>query len=342
MRMKYTSIFLLIILIILFGCRAEKKSRPPVADLPTETVQTMVITTQEGHPQTEVVGTVKSVNQAVIAAKVTGAIEEMPVVLGSAVKAGDLLIKISAGEISAKVLQAEAQLAQAKRNLERERKLLQKNAATPESVKSLEDIYMVADAAHREAVTMLGYTSITAPFDGVITRKMASIGDLATPGTPLLQLESDGRLQVETSVPEALVLQVHPGDTLAVHIPVAGLDLQGKVAEIGPAADPLSRTATVKLDIGSSPLLRSGQFARVIIPGKEKVSLFVPSTAIRTFGQMEQVFVIEGNKAHLRLVRTGAVIGAETEILAGLDQGEVIAVTNISHLVDEQPVRAEQ
>jgi RND family efflux transporter MFP subunit len=336
----YFSVF--IALTILSGCQGEEKAKLKSADLPTVTIQTMTVAAEEGHLQTEVVGTVRAVNQAVIAAKVTGTIEEMPVVLGSTVKSGDLLVKISAGEITANSVQAQAQLEQARRNLEREKKLLLKNAATAENVKSLEDTYRVAEAVHRGAVTMLSYTTITAPFDGEITAKMAGVGDLATPGTPLLHLEDSSKLQVEVSVPESLVLQIHPGDPLAIHIPAAGIDLQGVTAEIAPVADPLSRTATVKIDIAPGPQLRTGQFARVVIPGTRKESLFVPATAVQTFGQMEKMFVVSGDRARLRLVRTGAVIGDKVEILAGLEPGDVIAVTSSSPLIDGQPVTAAQ
>ena len=325
-------------MLLFVGCQSE--DNPPIKsdNLPVVKIRTQIITAQKGHLQTEVVGTVRSVKQAAIAAKVTGTIVELPVVLGSTVKAGDLLVRISAEEISAKAVQARTQLEQAKRNLEREQKLLAKKAATSENVKSLEEMYRVAQAAHREANTMLSYTKITAPFDGVVTVKKAHEGDLATPGTPLLHLEDNSRLQVVASVPETLVLQIHHGDTLAVKIPVVDINTPGTVAELAPSADPQTRTALVKLDIDSGSGLRSGQFARVLIPGERKKSLFVPTSAIHRFGQMEQIYVIRDNKAHLRLIRTGAVIDDQTEILAGLDENETIAVSTDSTLVDGQPI----
>ena len=53
---------------------------------------------------------------------------------------------------------------------------------------------------------------------------------------------------------------------------------------------------------------------------------------------MEQIFVIENNKAHLRLVRSGAILGDQTEILAGIEEGETIAIPGNEQLVDGQPV----
>lgn len=327
------------ILLVLAGCRGEEHRPPQTAQpLPTAEVRSYTAAPQGALPQTEVVGTLQAVTQAVIAAKVSGAIEQMPVVLGSQVKAGDLLVQLRAGEISAKVLQAQAQMEQARRNLERERKLLEKNAATAEMVKSLEEMYRIAEAAHREAKTMLDYTRITAPFAGVVTAKTASVGDLATPGAPLLHLEDSSRLQVVAAVPETQVLRLTRGDRLTVHVPAANLVLAGTVAEVAPAADPLSRTATVKLDIEVSPQLRSGQFARVTLPGAPRQTLFVPSAAVATFGQMEHLFVISDNKASLRLVRTGARADDQVEILAGLEPGELIAIPTTAALIDGQPL----
>ena len=323
---------------LLGGCHGEKPQGHAAPALPTAQVRAITVASQNAPPQTEVVATVQAVQQAVIAAKVTGAIEEMPIVLGSRVKTGDLLVRLRAGEISAKVLQAQAQLEQARRNLERERKLLQKNAATAETVKSLEEMYQIAEAAYREAKTMLDYITITAPFDGVVTAKTASVGDLATPGAPLLHLEDNRQLQVVASVPETLVLRLRVGETLPVHIPAANLDLPGTVAEVAPVADPLSRTATVKLDIEESPQLRTGQFARVALPGEQKDALFVPEAAVQTFGQLDRIFVIRDGKALLRLVRTGMVREQQVEILAGLEPGEQIALPAGAGLVDGQPV----
>ena len=325
---------------LLGGCRADEQHQGAApAALSQVQVRAFTVAAQGTPLQTEVVGTLQAVQQAVIAAKVTGAIEKIPVVLGSPVKAGDLLVQLRAGEISAKVLQAEAQLEQARRNLERERKLLQKNAATAETVKSLEEMYRIAEAAHREAKTMLDYITITAPFDGVVTAKKASVGDMATPGAPLLYLEDSRQLQIVASVPETLVLRLRAGETLPVHIPAANLDLPGTVAEVAPAADPLSRTATVKLDIEESPQMRTGQFARVSLPGEQQDALFVPAAAVQSFGQMDRIFVIRDGKALLRLVRTGMVKEQQVEILAGLEPGEQIAIIPAgAGLMDGQPV----
>lgn len=339
MSSKETCIVIaMVTMILLSGCHGRDDKGRTNESLPVAEVKAVQVSSQSRQRYTEVVGTVRSSQEAMIAVKVTGRIETMHVVLGSSVKRGDLLLRISAGEISAREAQARAEREQAERNLVRERELLEKEAATAEHVKSLEERYKIAEAAHWEAFVMVSYTTVTAPFDGVITAKMASVGDLAIPGTPLLKLEDNTRLQVEAFVPEALISSVHMDDTLTIIFPDEEGEVHGKVVEVSPAADPSSRTATVKLKIDPPDSVRPGQFARVIIPGKRVESLFIPSSSIRIFGQMEQVFVIMDDRAYLRLIRTGEVMEDQTEVLAGLEKGEMVAILSGSSLVDGQQV----
>ncbi len=333
-----TTLFSLLLLALGIGTAGAAEQAAPPPDLPTVRVHVVSLQRQEIPSLLEVVGTVQAVQRASIAAKVSGFIAEIPVVLGSRVQKGELLVKISAEEISARLLQAQAQLAQARRNLEREQKLLKKNATTPETVKSMRDMYAIAEAGYREARTMLGYTTITAPFAGVITRKIAHAGDLATPGTPLLELENSDRLQIVTAVPEGVAGTIRTGDRMTVSVPAADLTGQGTVAEIAPVADPRSRTVRVKINIEQAGQLRTGQFARVSIPVQNTETLLVPASAIVPFGQMDRVYVAQENTARLRLVRTGERTRDMVEILAGLNPGDRVIVDNNKLLVNGQPL----
>lgn len=323
----------------LSGCRNEKEKNQGQTAVP-DTQKVTVSAAVEGNAarQIEIMGSIEAVEQAEIAAKVSGNIVAIPVVLGSKVEKGDLLAEINAGEISARMRQARAQLEQTKRNLDREKKLLLKNAATPEAVKSLEDALRIATAAYEEAGTMLEYTRILAPFSGLVTGKLANVGDLAVPGKPLLQLENEARLQVIANIPESTILKITRGDKLAIYIPPADLHIIGTVAEVAPTADHFSRTAPIKIDIPAAAKLRSGQFARVSLTAGTTKTVTVPSEALLTFGQMESVFVVADGHARLRLVRSGALEEGTIEILSGLKAGETVIVKGNRQLVDGQPV----
>lgn len=328
---------------VLPGCKSQdEQTKGEVLSLPVVKVAVTEVREEKARSRVEVVGTVEAVQRASISARISGQIVELPLVLGSEVESGDLLVKISAGEISAKVLQAEAQLSQARRNLARENKLQKEGASTRETVKSLEDVVRITEAAYKEAKTMLDYTTITAPFSGTITKKMANVGDLASPGMGLLEMENSEDLQVMAQVPEALLLKVSTGDSLPVHIPAATLTLVGEVAEVAPAADPMSRTAPVKIKIPVGPDLRVGQFARVTLENSDETSLVVAESAVITRGQMDLVYVVEEGKARLRLIRTGVVYDGDVEILSGLEPGESVVVRGADKLQNGQPVTVEK
>ena len=328
-------------LLMLGGCKQEAK---PVAKSelplgPTVAVKVVIASETLSTSQNEMVGTVEAVQRATIAAKVTGTITEMPVALGATVKQGDLLVKLSAAEISDRLSQAETAAAQAKRNMDREERLFSKNATTRETVNAQADAYQLAKAAQNEARTMLGYITIRAPFSGLVSQKLANVGDLATLGAPLLTLENTAVVQAVAAVPEAQLATIKSGDPLAVRVPAANLETTGTVAEIAPANDAASRTSVIKIDLKATSALRPGQFVRVLLPGLTTKSLTVPETAVSVFGQMERLFVVERNIAHLRLIRSGMNRDGKIEILSGLNPGEQVVVSADAGLIDGQPVR---
>lgn len=344
--MSHKLIFPTLLLCLLLGtagCKGPAHDGTAEQQLPAAEVRIITVADQTALQQNEVAGSVESIQRATMAAKIPGPIEEMPISLGLTVKKGALLARISAGEISARLSQAETQLAQAQRNFEREKRLLEKDASTRETVNSLEDAYQVAAAGAREAKAMRDYTQITAPFAGIISQKMANVGDLATPGMPLLVVENTEQLQVVAAVPEGLALKIKKGDTLAVSVPSAEFSKTGSVTEISPAADTISRTAQIKIRIDDGATLRPGQYARVTLPGSAGVNtVLVPEKALLRFGQMERIFVTQNGIAHLRLVRSGEHRGGQVEILAGLNGGEQVVVQGGERLVDGQPVRSVQ
>jgi RND family efflux transporter MFP subunit len=305
-------------------------------------VEVFTVQIEKATSHREIMGTVQAAERAVIAARISGQIIELSVVPGLKVGKGDLLVKINAGEISAQLLQAKAQLAQAERNLERERNLLKKNASTPETVKSLEDTHRIALASMKEVQTMLDYATVTAPFSGIITRKSADVGDLAAPGKPLLEIENETKLQVAANIPESMILKIKVGSDIPVSIPAAGFSTTSKVEEVSPAADPLSRTTPIKLSLPSTPNIRSGQFARLSLPESVESAILVPRSALLSFGQMERVFIVLEGKARLRLVRTGAVVNDTIEILAGLAPGDEVVVAGNAGLTDGQALTVTQ
>lgn len=322
------------------GCSRPSAQSPARADqLPPVPVRVTTVARESIPALLETAGTVRAVQRAAIAARIAGPIESLALTLGQPVHAGDVLLRIGVPDVAARADQTRAQLAQVERELARERRLLATGAGTADTVKALEDRLAQTRAALREAETLLDYATVRAPFDGIIARKHVEAGDFATVGTPLLQLDGRNAFEIEAGLPESPGITLAPGDMLEVEIPAARIHFRGAIAEFSSAADATARSITVKIAVPPGTAVRPGQFARVFVPATPSVALFVPTSAVSTFGQMTRVFTVgPENRALLRLVKTGAPRGDRIEILSGLDAAESVVVAPPATLREGQPL----
>jgi len=322
------------------ACHSKKGNAPE--SLPPVAVRTIVVENKARPSSEEVVGTVRARLRAAIEPKVSARIEALLVAPGQMVKAGDLIAQLDPREIQAKLDQALALREQATRDLVRSRELLDKKITAQADFDAVQARARVAEGAARETETMLGYTKIVAPFDGIVTRKLADVGDLAAPGKPIIEMEDPRALRFEADVPEALIGYVKTGAKLLVQVAEGAAPIEGTVVEVAPVADAASRTFLVKLDLPAAENTRSGQFGRVWVRTGESKSIRVPTSAIVVRGQMECVFVIANQHAQLRIVRTGKRTGGEAEILSGLSSGERVVSEGTESLRDGQLVTLKQ
>jgi membrane fusion protein, multidrug efflux system len=333
--------FGLVPLLLLAGCgkHVEEASAPGPSG-PPMVVQVAAVAVQPLWDEEEVVGNVEAAQRAVLAAKVTGVIDAIKVAPGARVTRGQILASIDAREIKARLDSAEAAQDQAQKDYARIEQLLKSGSSTRQEFDAATTRLRTADAVLVEARTMLQYTEISAPFDGVVTRKLVEVGDLATPGKPLLEMENSSLLRFECEIPEALVDRISMGAGLPVTIDAAGATLTGKVSEIAPSASAGSRTFLVKLDLPPAEKLRAGQFGRVRVPVRERPAVLVGEGAVVRRGQIESVFVVEEGMARLRLVKTGRQMNGQVEVLSGLSGGEKVVVHDAHLLKDGAAVEA--
>jgi RND family efflux transporter MFP subunit len=336
----WPSLLTIVAAVALTACHSKKENESesllPVA------VRTIVVENKARPSSEEVVGTVRAKLRAAIEPKVSARIETLLVAPGQMLKTGDLIAQLDPREIQAKLDQALALREQATRDLARSRELLDKKITTQADFDAVQARARVADGAAREMETMRGYTKVVAPFDGIVTRKLADVGDLAAPGKPIIEMEDPRALRFEADVPEALIGHIKIGVKLLVQVAEGAPPVEGTVAEVAPVADAASRTFLVKLDLPAAEGTRSGQFGRVWVQTGESKSIRVPTSAIVERGQMECVFVIANQHAQLRIVRTGKPAGGEAEILSGLSSGERVVNEGVESLRDGQPVALKQ
>lgn len=336
--MKNLSMGFALGLLFIGGCGHDEHEAPGVEARPPQEVKTILLGSETSHRTERAPGSVQSVMSATLEAKVSGRVEALPVREGSVVKKGDTLIRLSAREIEARLAQALASERQAQKDLERFRKLLPAGAVTRQEFDAAEARAATTRAGVAEARTMVEYSTIMAPFDGMVVKKHIEEGDLALPGKPLLTIERQDQFRFEADIPESSSRGLSIGNTLGVVLPGLTEELRGTIAEMSPTTDPNSRTRRVKINLPNNLSLQSGQFGYAIVESGSRSVIRVPRDAVHQRGQMEVTFVVENNRALLRLIRTGKEDGTTVEVLSGLREGEHVVTNGGGKLRDGDPV----
>jgi RND family efflux transporter MFP subunit len=293
--------------------------------------------------------------------------------IGSHVKAGQLLVEITAPELDHQIAQAEATLiqmqaalqqAEANRDLgqvtwNRDSVLVQKGWVTQEqgdtdrlNLKAQEAAVNVAEAnikAQTAQVAVLhqqkDYQSVVAPFDGVITQRNVDIGSLvqadATSGTFLFTLMQSDKLRIQLYVPQDEVFGLGPGVDAIIRVPeLPGQDFPGKVARIADALQPGTRTLLTEIDVPNPDnVLSPGLYCTVELKIPRKTpSLILPSEAIIFNAKGLSVAVVQDGIARLRNVNVVRDFGTRIEVNSGVKEGDQVILTPPVDLADGQKV----
>lgn len=179
-----------------------------------------------------------------------------------------------------------------------------------------------------------GYATIVAPFAGVVTEKIVEPGNMVTPGAPLMTVEREGSYRLEASVEEANLGRVRLGMRTTVSLDSLDRILEGTVSEIVPAVDASSRAFIAKVDLPGNPNIRTGLFGRARFATGQRSIVAVPLNAVVQRGQMQWVFVADGDTARGRIVTLGQRYQDQAEVLSGLKAGEKIVTPVPQDLAD--------
>jgi RND family efflux transporter MFP subunit len=194
-----------------------------------------------------------------------------------------------------------------------------------------------ARASADAAATTRSFTTITAPFAGVVVEKLVEAGNMAAPGTPLLRIEDPRAFRLEVTVDESRAPQIAPGQNVDVQLdpgpPGSTAAVKGTVDEVARAVSADTRAFLVKIALPPVEGLRSGRYGHARFHGASKQALTLPEGALVRQGQLTSVFVVDGDRARLRLVNVSG-----REVLAGLSPGEVVVVNPPPDLVDGRRV----
>ncbi len=291
---------------------------------------------------TELVGSVESELRTSVASRIVANIVEMKVRAGDHVKKDQVLVVLDDRDLRSRVAQARENLKAAeavrdlaKIELDRVNQMYQQKVASEFEVDQWRAKHLTAAAdvartqqAVSEAEVALSDAQIRSPIDGIVIDRQAEPGDQASPGMPLLTVYDPTRLRLEASLRESYIgyLQKQMGKTIPVLIESIGDQRDGVLQEIVPAADPGSRSFLVKVHLNDPSGLYPGMFGRVRLALDEAPRLEVDRSAIREVGQLPLVEVVTAQGIERRAIRLGRRDGVTVEVLAGLSEGDVVAL----------------
>lgn len=304
------------------------------------------VATQGGAGSTAYEGVVEALHQSIVAAQVAGGVVALPVRAGDKVQAGQILMRIDAraADQTAAAGAAQARAAQAAmdaagRAFERQRQLFSQGYIS-QAAFDLADAHL--KTARAEASAQLAGAAaarsqsdlyvVRAPYGGVVAKIPVALGDMATPGRPLLTLYDPAALRVSAAIPQAAVAGLGEPLETRVEIPGAAAGLvEPAHAQLLPTVDAASHTVELRLDLPAGTPATPGMFARAWLPGAATgagdVRLFVPSQALLRRSELAAVYVIGGDgKPMLRQVRPGRSHGGQVEILSGVSAEDRVAL----------------
>ncbi|MDI6746055.1 MAG: efflux RND transporter periplasmic adaptor subunit [Rhodocyclaceae bacterium] len=330
--------------LLLIACDKKPAEKKPSGPPPT-----LITATQVKSSAFEVtentLGTLETVINPKIGAEVAGKVSQVLAVAGMPVKKGATLAVIDPADFllqnqaeQADVKRLEALLAQQGKLVERQQSLVAKgflsqNAADDALAQRTAIASQLAAAQARAGIgkRSVGKTTVTAPFDGVIESRMIAAGDYVKLGDPLFQIISNQRLRAHLPFPESAAPRLARGQLVQITSPQApGKVFSAQISDIRPAVSESSRALDVIVDLDSAGLLRAGGTVNASVRIAAKAAaLVVPeqSVVLRPAGKVVYVIVDADGKriAQQRIVQAGAKKDGVIEIIAGLQEGELVA-----------------
>ena len=305
-------------------------------------LRTEVVAYREVDRLVTVDGVVEAVKQSTVAAQISGRIVAINFDVGDSVMKGDVIVRIDEREVNDAFASSQAQIAQAQATLQNAQSIYartlqlfsQKFVSQAALDKALAD-YKAAQAQldasvalGRQAATVKGFATVVAPYSGVVAQRHVELGEMATPGKPLMTGFDPRDMRVVVNVPQRQLAEVRRGDASRVEFPALTRTVNGGTVTFLPAADAQTHTTRVRVSLPQIAGVYPGMFARVHFSVGRMQKLVIPAAAVIRRSELTAAYVVDDEGlVKLRQIRLGESAGeAGIEVLSGLSAGERVTV----------------
>jgi len=326
MKMRPT-VLLTSLVLGLGGCGgAAERAAAAKATGPARSVKTAPVE-RVGGAESAAPGLVRARQRATLASRLQASVVELPHREGESVAAGAVLVRLDDGALRAGVAAAETAMNVAAADLRRIESLVEKGAATPREREDAESRAAAAKAGYESARDGLSYAVLRAPFAGRLAARLVDVGDVVAPGAPLVELEGGAGLEVVAAVDSGQADLLSVGTAVQVQVDGQPAPVAARISALSRAADPATHRFEARAEVANAPGLRSGLFARLLLPTPGGVErLQAPKAALVRRGGLVGAFVVDGDAARLRWIAVGREDGDAVEVRAGLEAGEKVVL----------------
>ncbi|HRJ52496.1 MAG TPA: efflux RND transporter periplasmic adaptor subunit [Candidatus Thiothrix moscowensis] len=295
--------------------------------------------TQDWNSTITASGALTAWQEAIIASEISGLkITDVLVDVGTEVKKGQELAKLSQASVKADVAQAQARLDEARANATRARSLKTSGALPAQQIDQYLTGEAVAQAALEAQQIRLAQTRILAPDDGVIAARTATLGAVVQTGTELFRMVRQNKLEWRAEIAGRDASRIQPGQQAHLTLP-GGESVSGEVRMVSPTLDPNTRNAIVYISLPSDSPAKAGMFAEgAILTGSAKAMTLPQSAVILRDGNYYVFEIGTENKVAQRQVKVGRTAQGQTEITDGVDASARVVVTGGGFLNDGDTV----
>jgi membrane fusion protein (multidrug efflux system) len=330
------------------GCKKEEQQKQK------EVIVNVRVWTAEKRslrPFVESVGTLKPFEEVIVSSELDGILKSIRVEEGSQVTQGQLIAEIKEtdyrldterAEIALK--QAEASLAYAKQEYQRKEALYLKELVAKQQFDDMSARLILAqgdvdrakaglDLAHEK----LAKANIYAPMAGAVKEKRVTVGEYIRNGTFLVSIIRADMLKLSFTVTEKDVGSLREGQDVAFTVDAfPGREFRGQLKTIYPCLEEKTRSLLLEAVLTNAErILRPGLFARVTLyTGPARGTVVAPITALLYDNSTTKLFVVEGDRAKEREVKTGRKYGEFMEITGGLKENEIVVTVGQNNLME--------
>jgi multidrug efflux system membrane fusion protein len=282
------------------------------------------------------IGELEATRQVMVTAEVNGLVTAIAFHPGESVKAGQTLVQLNDAPERGERARLEAQLTNARRQMERTRRLLPQQTATQEQLDQTQSDFQQASAGIARINALIEQKRIRAPFDGVLGVRKVNLGQYVQAGSAMVSLTDARTLYANITLPERSLAALKPGQDMAVNVDAyPDHRFNATVSTIEPRIDAGTRTVLVQASVANpNQLLTPGMFvnAAVTLPPRPGV-ISVPETAVSSSAYGDFAYVLQGADTQLSdtvrqiYVKTGERVEGRVELLDGVKAGERVVTS---------------